>query len=214
MNFPKHIIIHHSAVSRTLNDQQFKAIDRYHASKGWGKIGYHFLIESSGEVVTGRSESEVGAHCKERLMNYRSIGICLSGNFDIEDPTSDQMRMLIWLVDRLRTKYKIPVDNVVGHRAYAVDAKGRSYKSCPGIRFTDAMIRNAANHVLMKIDMVFARRFDGKILVAAEDKGRKWFVFDGKRYEIDKAPMFEQTIKGKAFTVWMTNESLEKIEIG
>jgi len=121
-----HIIIHHSAVSRTKNSEQFDAIDRYHKSKGWGQIGYTYLIEPSGIVKTGRDENKNGAHCYQKLMNYRSIGICLTGNFDIEDPTHEQVKSLYSLIKVIQDRHKIKDKNVLPHRHYA------TYKSCPG----------------------------------------------------------------------------------
>ena len=47
---PEYLIIHHSGHT----DSTFENIDAYHASKGWGGIGYHYFIEKSGEVKQGR----------------------------------------------------------------------------------------------------------------------------------------------------------------
>ena len=129
-----YIIIHHSAVSREKNSNQFDAIERYHASKGWGQnTGYHYLIESDGTIKQGRKENEIGAHCKEDNKNYDSIGICLTGNFDIEKPTVKQIKSLFRLIKDIKTRHDIKEVN--GHRKYA------TYKLCPGVLFTDTMIK-------------------------------------------------------------------------
>ena len=127
-NYPKNIIVHHSLVSRFNSPSQFDSINRYHKGLGWGKIGYHFLIEPDGQVKIGRAENEVGAHTKQMMMNYLSIGICLSGNFDIDDPTPEQIASLLGLIEDLQKKYGIPDKRVKLHRDYA------KYKSCPGTR--------------------------------------------------------------------------------
>ena len=127
-NTREYIIIHHTLVSRNKNKEQFDAIDRFHKSKGWGKIGYHYLIEPDGEVKQGRKDTEYGAHCKENLMNYRSIGICLTGNFDIEEPTKKQKEALLELLNKKQAEYGIPDKKVKLHRDFA------TYKSCPGTR--------------------------------------------------------------------------------
>lgn len=124
----EYIILHHSLVSREKNFAQFKAIDGFHKRKGWGKIGYHYLIEPNGEVKKGREHHEVGAHCREKLMNYRSIGICLAGNFDIEEPTNKQKASLLKLLNELQDTYGIPDHKVCLHRQFA------PYKSCMGSR--------------------------------------------------------------------------------
>lgn len=133
-NYPKNIIVHHSLVSRSKNSEQFDAINSYHKRLGWGKIGYHYLIEPDGKVKEGRGESEAGAHCKQNLMNYRSIGICLSGNFDIEEPTNPQKGQLANLIFRLQNKYNIPDKNILPHRHFA------TYKSCWGSKLPDDIL--------------------------------------------------------------------------
>lgn len=128
MKTNKYIIIHHSLVSRNKNSAQFDAIDKYHKRQGWGMIGYQYLIEPDGTVKEGRKCDEVGTHCKEKFMNYKSIGICLSGNFDIEEPTKKQKESLLELINRLQAIYSIPDTNIKLHRDYA------RYKTCPGSR--------------------------------------------------------------------------------
>ena len=73
-------------------------------------------------------------------MNYKSIGICLTGNFDVEEPTEEQMSVLNNLVLKLKGEYDIPDSNIVGHRHFA------TYKSCPGDKFTTGMINSVAKN--------------------------------------------------------------------
>jgi hypothetical protein len=113
---PKFLIVHHSAVSRSVNANQFDAINRYHISKGWGKIGYHYLIEPNGKVEKGRKDNEVGAQCLAAGMNTKSLGICLAGNLDNEEPTQQQIFALRDLLQTLVFRYAIPVENVLGHK--------------------------------------------------------------------------------------------------
>ncbi len=126
MNSKEYIIIHHSAVSRDKNNEQFDAVKRYHIGKGWGNIGYHWFIEPDGTIKKGRKENEIGAHCKEKWMNYRSIGICLAGHFDLEEPTTEQLEALQEVIHNLKLQYKIDPKSVRQHHFYA------GYKSCPG----------------------------------------------------------------------------------
>jgi len=134
MNTPKWIIVHNSAVSREKNPEQFDSINNYHKSKGWGMIGYHYLLEPNGIIKKGRAENQVGAHCYQEGMNYNSIGICLTGYFDIEEPTKEQKEALADLVKELQKKYKIPDENVVGHRHFAP-------KTCPGTNIPDDIVK-------------------------------------------------------------------------
>lgn len=134
MNYPQKIIVHHTAVSYDKNPNQFDATDAYHKRKGWGGIGYHYLIEKNGKVRVGRKESTAGAHCSQSLMNYRSIGICLTGNFDGEEPTQEQCESLLKLIREVQGRYKIKDKDVLPHRHYA------TYKSCWGTKLPNDII--------------------------------------------------------------------------
>ena len=119
MNKPRFIILHHSGVSYMDNPAQWVGIDNYHRSKGWGGIGYHYLIEKNGEVKPGRAENMDGAHCYQENMNVQSIGLCLSGNFDKEEPTIQQIRSLSNLISVLQKKYSISDMNILPHSRFA-----------------------------------------------------------------------------------------------
>jgi hypothetical protein len=116
------------------NNAQFKAIDEYHRGKGWGGIGYHYLIEPDGKLCAGRAESTPGAHCKEQFMNYQSLGVALTGDFDREEPTPEQLKSLVELLQKLSASYDIKPEKILPHRKFA------TYKSCPGSRFSDKLI--------------------------------------------------------------------------
>lgn len=44
---------------------------------GWTGIGYHFVINRGGDIITGRPIEKKGSHTPS--LNDRSIGICLAG---------------------------------------------------------------------------------------------------------------------------------------
>lgn len=133
------LVIHHTAVSREKNMLQYNATNDYHKSKGFPKsetglyIGYHYFIEPSGKLYQTKLDHEFGAHCKEDEMNYKSLGICLTGNFDVEMPTEKQLATLATLITSLRIKYNISRQNVKFHRDYAP-------KTCPGNNFTRELL--------------------------------------------------------------------------
>jgi N-acetylmuramoyl-L-alanine amidase len=130
------ILLHHSGVSRELNNEQFDAINGYHERLGWGMIGYQYVIEPNGDIKKGRHENQRGAHCYQEDMNIKSIGICLTGNFDIEKPTIQQLESLKILLKDLMNRHSILKEKVEPHRKYA------TYKSCPGTLFTDNLIKS------------------------------------------------------------------------
>jgi len=132
MNTPENIIVHHTAVSYDKNPAQFKATNAYHKEKGFPRsslgyyVGYHYMIEKDGLVIQARSDKDIGAHTSQNNMNYSSIGICLTGNFDVELPTDAQIKSLQELINKKQGEYRIPNSKVVPHRVYA------TYKTCWG----------------------------------------------------------------------------------
>lgn len=131
-----HLILHCAA---TPNGKPFTAedIDRWHAERGFRRdpalighhepklkhIGYHYVIYLNGAVRCGRSENEVGAHC--RGMNSQSLGVCLIGT---DQFTPAQWETLRKHVEAIRQRF--PKIVVAGHREFAA-------KDCPGFEVQD-----------------------------------------------------------------------------
>ena len=138
----KWIVIHHSATPTG----SMAFFDKEHRAKGWDGVGYHFVIGNGTETGDGQIEvtqrwplQKWGAHAKtaDNRFNEHGIGICLVGNFDIERPSAKQMQSLSRLVSYLMQTYRIPPQNVVGHR----DTKPTD---CPGRYVNLASIRSSA----------------------------------------------------------------------
>lgn len=121
---PKFLIIHHTATNR--DTTTFEAVKKNHISRGWGDIGYHYFITPKS-VYSGRAKDLVGAHCKADDMNFKSLGICLTGNFQNETPAQFQLDELTELANELCGKYSIPKDNILGHK----EVQGAA-TACPG----------------------------------------------------------------------------------
>lgn len=131
----KYIIIHHSATE----EGKALSFDYVHMNKRrWKGLGYHFVIDNgtSGkedgqiEVSPRWLHQEDGAHCKASGMNYRGIGICLVGNFNMDRVSAHQMQSLVKLVDELRKYYRIPNARILGHG----QVPGAN-TDCPGKQF-------------------------------------------------------------------------------
>ena len=122
---PEYLIIHHSATAR--DTTTFEAVKAGHIKKGWGDIGYHFFITADGVLHEGRGQDQIGAHCIADRMNYRSLGICLAGNFETEQPAKKQVETLKGIVGQLKEIWKIPAENILGHS----EVKGAA-TACPG----------------------------------------------------------------------------------
>ncbi len=132
MKNPEYIMLHHSAVSRFSNPDQFNANNRYHKAK-WNFIsslgyylGYNYEIAASGKIRKARKNGEVTAACYQQGMNDgRCVHICIDGNFQIEKPTANQIQSIRELIVRLVAKYEISKQNIVTHQEYSSTA-------CPG----------------------------------------------------------------------------------
>ena len=112
------IFIHHTGSSNNLDnpEQLVRNIYRSHAiTRGWGDIGYNYIIDTEGNVYEGRygGETVVGAHVGP-MGNRGSIGIAILGNYN-EDEISDKARTA--LIALLAEKTKL----------YGIDPEGSSY---------------------------------------------------------------------------------------
>jgi len=128
----KFIVIHHS--QRNIDSP--KEIKKRHLTRGWEDIGYHYLIKKNGKISKGRSKKYIGAHVKSH--NKNSLGICLIGNLDKNIPTRKQLEKLIKFLRKLSKKYKIPIENILGHREFP-----NVTKTCPGNLIKMSLIRKA-----------------------------------------------------------------------
>ena len=119
------IIVHCSATAEG-RDYTVGDIKRWHKSRGWQCIGYHYVIYRDGSVHTGRPVAQIGAHCTGH--NANSIGVCYIGGCaaDGKTPkdtrTPQQREALRGLVADLQKQY--PGATVHGHREFAA-------KACP-----------------------------------------------------------------------------------
>ncbi|MCX6744353.1 MAG: N-acetylmuramoyl-L-alanine amidase [Candidatus Parcubacteria bacterium] len=82
---PQKFVIHHTAGEKANLDPRatVRAIYYYHAvERGWGDIGYNYLIDSKGNIYEGRfgGEATVGGHAY--LRNRNTIGIAILGCYD------------------------------------------------------------------------------------------------------------------------------------
>ncbi len=105
----------------------FEQIKKFHVWQGMGNIAYHFFIEADGKVKRGRNESTAGTHTKANHMNERSIGVCLAGNFNTEDPNPSQLQSLDQILRSLLIRYKLQPDDILAHREVSGAAT-----ECPG----------------------------------------------------------------------------------
>lgn len=145
----KKIVIHHTAGAiddlkgdkgyYTLEDCKAKvrAIYTYHSiARGWGDIGYHYLIDPLGNIYEGKSGGDfvVGGHVSYK--NVRTIGISLIGNFQNDIATSPSIHSLTLLIAYLSEKYDLNPNgknNFLGQEQHVVlGHRDLQATACPG----------------------------------------------------------------------------------
>lgn len=158
---PNYILLHHSK-TKDGSVVDWQAIRRYHKSwahdgriitreeamqlklKGeyvkrpWRDIGYHYGIEAINgtyEIVLGRFSTQSGAHCYQEGMNFKSLGICIIGDYDAKPMDTYLYNKVVSLCTALCVVHNIPPKNIKGHRDFA------SYKTCPGKKVDISRIR-------------------------------------------------------------------------
>lgn len=132
------IIIHHSAFFDQPGPEFIKEYQMIR--QGFDDIAYHYIIGEDGEIYEGRPIEYMGAHAGQtkeanELANkiraglidanleqalrldpdYGSIGICLDGHFEYDEPKEEQLHSLKILIRYLLEKYDIKPYNILMH---------------------------------------------------------------------------------------------------
>ena len=125
------IVIHHTGNPMD-DDLSAAEIDASHKAQGWTCIVYHYVVRKDGTVEQGRPHWMVGAHAYGH--NSHTIGIHVCGNFEIGEPTDEQIESLAMLLANLCADYSLPIDRytIVGHRELMPTA-------CPGRNLYEMM---------------------------------------------------------------------------
>lgn len=151
----KLLVVHHSALIVKGDPrpaaERVRALYKYHAvSKGWGDIGYNFVVDEDGVVYEGRTGGEgvIGGHAY--CNNVGTIGIVLMGNFELESPSQEQAKGLQKLLSDLASRYDIDLSrSVTFHgKTYAspiVGHKDLLSTLCPGYSLYSALSQIIAN---------------------------------------------------------------------
>lgn len=141
------LLVVHCSATRAASDIGAAEIDKWHRSRGWRKIGYHYVIRRDGTCERGRAEAEIGAHTQGH--NSTSIGICMVGGLGVDGGaeanfTAPQYQALEGLLGDLLQRY--PESEVLGHRDLSPDIDGDGIiekhewvKMCPSFDVRDWM---------------------------------------------------------------------------
>jgi|GEM_PF-1018352 len=202
-------VIHHTATPNGSLDAAatVRAIYYYHAvTRGWGDIGYNYLIDTQGRIYEGRSGGEgvVGGHAKQYA--WGSIGVSLIGNYEEVDVPSAMQSSLVELiawkgnlhfVDPTGHGFYIDKDlpNVMGHRdGAATECPGKyAYARLPAVRQA-ALTRMAALPPNVRIDRPANQTLVSGIVETAATGSpavtRVTFFVDGQQQSTDSTVPF------------------------
>ena len=151
------LVIHHTVVpaqnstqaatSAALNKNQY-AYD--------GKPPYHYVIGNSWDYQT-RPYNTVGYQAGSKYWNDVSIGIALTGNFQVDIPTAHQQKRLGEVIKELMRVYNIPRERVFLHKQVRPTPT-----ACPGTfitqRFIDILLLDTMPTCEQQLEE--AKRFD------------------------------------------------------
>lgn len=135
----KKFIVHHTATTSNLDnpEQAIRAIYYYHAvTRGWGDIGYNYVIDQAGNVYEGRAGGDGVVAGHSAGYNTGSIGIAVLGNYEENAVTGESVQSLMDLIYEKAKINEIDVDgtsefrseitaNILGHKDVAST-------TCPG----------------------------------------------------------------------------------
>ena len=120
------VVVHHTTGAITSTGTLPPAIARFHVSRGFPGIGYHYFIDSDGQVYLTQRLETVSWHCGDP--NTTTIGIALRGDFTSVFPTGAQQTALVELLRHIRGMPEMSIMHIAGHGQYP----GASRTACPG----------------------------------------------------------------------------------
>ncbi len=162
-----HLIVHHTVTSNSSADwpAAVRSIWSYHTeTRGWGDIGYNFLIDPLGTIYRGRAGGDniKGAHFS--CQNNGTQGIALLGDYTATLPTEEAQKsledLLAWLASRegldpVTVSYhggtQLDLFNISGHRDGNPSSTTCSTTACPGDTFYPylSQIRDNVNSLIV-----------------------------------------------------------------
>lgn len=102
------VVVHHTGRDGIGDLQRLLHVQRFHAvTRGWGDIGYSYLVLPDGRVAEGREgtvdagpgRAAVGGHALGR--NVGTVGVAVVGRYDDDRPTAAAWESLVALVTDL-----------------------------------------------------------------------------------------------------------------
>jgi N-acetylmuramoyl-L-alanine amidase len=118
-----------------LNNRNLKQIcdlvNEWHQAKGWACISYHYMIAQNGEIAQINSHDANSFTVGDK--RYNTLCVCLDGNFEIDEPTIEQLESLNWLLTKLSNdhpEFPASAGDVYGDNELNLDTGNPT--ACPG----------------------------------------------------------------------------------
>jgi peptidoglycan recognition protein len=94
---------------------RMRGAQSYHASQGWGDIGYSFCVSDAGDIYEGRGWGRTGAHTYG--FNSKGYGICWLGDSNVSAPAAAALDAIAEVVRFGVNLGRItPAPTIVAHR--------------------------------------------------------------------------------------------------
>ena len=125
-----YVTLHHTGDTKPLTReddpaQRLRNLQSWGArDRNWWDVPYHFLLDLDGRVFEGRDYHFMG----ETNTTYDPSGhflISMIGNYDVQEPSQQQIEAIADLMAWALKEYKLPIDRIGGHFMYAETG-------CPG----------------------------------------------------------------------------------
>ena len=137
MNGISMITVHHEGwkvvdfTDKSATQDRIETIRTVHVrDRGWGDIGYHFIVDRAGRIWEGRPIEYQGAHVSEN--NEHNVGILVLGNFEKQSPSNAQLQTLFSTTLKLKQMYRVQTKLVRSHQEIKPT-------SCPGANLQKRM---------------------------------------------------------------------------
>ncbi len=187
-----HMVVHHTADANSLRGSEQRWSDRVRAiwsfhtfTRGWGDVGYNFLIDPNGVIYEGRSGGD-DAVAFHDTGNYGSMGVVVIGTYTNVAPSPASQDSLVTLlawkaaqkgIDPLGRSYYYGCDisqycrpynrgavvaNIAGHRHVTP-----VHTTCPGDQFVNLLpaIRNRVQNRIQAGGFIPGQPDNGDLLI-------------------------------------------------
>lgn len=140
------IVVHHTASTNDLNNpkQAIRNIQYYHAvNRGWGDIGYNYIIDQDGKIYEGRKGGEkvIGGHAVP--VNKTSIGIAVLGNYEEQQVPGKVIESLVKISSEKASIYGLNLTGKFNYKDKTYNVlqghKDNSATACPGANLYAAL---------------------------------------------------------------------------